>query len=174
MILHFLGLDHIGHVLGAVNPTIDKKLLEMDEIIKNIYEKFVLTQKNVIFITGDHGMKDAGGHGGSSRDEILVPLIVLGLKCEKNNETHDQVDVATSVAILLGADVPEPSNGVMIPELLEFFNDEEKLFVLNHTSERLLKKIRTQLGEELIENKGKSQILKQKMKKNHKFSCKIP
>lgn len=156
MILHFLGLDHIGHVLGALNPTIDKKLLEMDAIIHEMYEKFVKHAKNsenLIIITGDHGMRDAGGHGGSTRDETHVPLILLGLKCERDDRIHDQTDLATTAAVLLGLDVPDTSNGALIPEVLERFNDEQKLRVLNQTSQRLLKKVLLQMGEGQVQDK---------------------
>lgn len=36
MILHYLGLDHIGHVAGPSSHLIKPKLLEMDEIIGTI------------------------------------------------------------------------------------------------------------------------------------------
>lgn len=37
LVLHYLGLDHIGHLEGARSPKIKPKLLEMDEIVKKIY-----------------------------------------------------------------------------------------------------------------------------------------
>ncbi|XP_063702102.1 GPI ethanolamine phosphate transferase 2 [Culicoides brevitarsis] len=154
MILHYLGLDHIGHVLGALNPTIDAKLREMDGIVNEIYENFIKDySENVIFITGDHGMRDAGGHGGSSQDEIQVPLIVLGVNCDKVTENYDQTDLATTAAVLLGLNIPETSNGAVIPELLSHLSDEEKLLVLNQTSQRLLEKISSQFGYEITTNR---------------------
>ena len=41
MILHYLGLDHIGHSLGARSPLIDVKLGEMDRIIEELYNNMV-------------------------------------------------------------------------------------------------------------------------------------
>lgn len=32
-------------------------------------------------ICADHGMKDSGGHGGSTMAEVLVPLVTLGVPC---------------------------------------------------------------------------------------------
>lgn len=46
MILHYLGLDHIGHLEGPFSSKISWKLNEMDGIIKLIYlqlEKWVNT-----------------------------------------------------------------------------------------------------------------------------------
>lgn len=39
MVLHYLGLDHIGHVYGPFNPLIKTKLKEMDNIIAKIQFK---------------------------------------------------------------------------------------------------------------------------------------
>lgn len=41
MILHYLGLDHIGHVEGPQGKHINSKLEEMDKVIEYIYENFI-------------------------------------------------------------------------------------------------------------------------------------
>ena len=38
LILHYLGLDHIGHLAGPYSPLVKLKLQEMDEIIKHILQ----------------------------------------------------------------------------------------------------------------------------------------
>lgn len=38
LILHYLGLDHIGHLEGPMSHLIGPKLLEMDHVVKNIHE----------------------------------------------------------------------------------------------------------------------------------------
>ncbi len=37
LLLHYLGLDHIGHLAGPRSPLVKPKLEEMDSIIKQIY-----------------------------------------------------------------------------------------------------------------------------------------
>lgn len=37
MILHYLGLDHIGHIEGPKSSLIQPKLQEMDDIIARLY-----------------------------------------------------------------------------------------------------------------------------------------
>lgn len=54
MILHYLGLDHIGHTMGPKSPLVVEKLKEMDDVIKKIYHEFQ-TKKTAIIICGDHG-----------------------------------------------------------------------------------------------------------------------
>lgn len=38
LVLHYLGLDHIGHLEGARSDKIKPKLLEMDGVVKKIFE----------------------------------------------------------------------------------------------------------------------------------------
>ncbi|XP_053615145.1 GPI ethanolamine phosphate transferase 2 isoform X2 [Plodia interpunctella] len=124
LVLHYLGLDHIGHLEGARSPKIKPKLLEMDEIVKKIHQAMNRWDRNsVLFVCGDHGMRDAGGHGGSSPAEVLVPLVVA-----KTNDicphplgtgpTISQVDVAPSIAWLLNSAVPGDSSGRVLPMLM--------------------------------------------------------
>jgi ethanolaminephosphotransferase len=41
MVLHYLGLDHIGHVEGPQSPIARPKLQEMDNIVKRIHHRFL-------------------------------------------------------------------------------------------------------------------------------------
>lgn len=76
MILHYLGLDHVGHIEGPFAPVnIKRKLFEMDEIIHRIYSS--LGEDDLLMIVSDHGMANEGGHGGSSRMETLTPLVMI-------------------------------------------------------------------------------------------------
>lgn len=119
MILHYLGLDHIGHTVGPFNPLINHKLLEMDSVIKRIFqsiETFDSTHgtKSLLLITGDHGMSNAGSHGGASKEELNTPCIFLSPY--DNGEvfkgiTVKQVDLAVTLAILFGVQIPRNSIG---------------------------------------------------------------
>lgn len=114
MILHYLGLDHIGHVFGPYSKLIPEKLKEMDGIIQTVYENTKKWhKKTAILITGDHGMKDSGGHGGSSFAETHVPFIILNEKC--TGGFIEQVDIAPTLSLLLGIDIPSDNVG-KLPE----------------------------------------------------------
>ena len=54
MILHYLGLDHIGHIIGPKSHLVPLKLKEMDDVIRKIHE--AMKNKNAaIVVCGDHG-----------------------------------------------------------------------------------------------------------------------
>ncbi|XP_026763391.1 GPI ethanolamine phosphate transferase 2 isoform X2 [Galleria mellonella] len=125
LVLHYLGLDHIGHLEGARSPMIKPKLLEMDGVVKKIFTAMQTWDRaGTLIVCGDHGMRDAGGHGGASPAELLVPLVLArtpDFVCPHSKgpgPTVAQVDVAPSVAWLLNAPIPGESVGRMLPALL--------------------------------------------------------
>ncbi|XP_026728933.1 GPI ethanolamine phosphate transferase 2 isoform X2 [Trichoplusia ni] len=125
LVLHYLGLDHIGHLEGARSPKIKPKLIEMDQVVKKIVTAMQQWDRNgVLIVCGDHGMRDAGGHGGATPSEVLVPLVLLrgkDFECPHPvgpGPTVAQVDVAPSVAWLLNAPPPGDSAGRLLPALL--------------------------------------------------------
>ena len=66
MILHYLGLDHIGHLEGPDSHLVQPKLDEMSQNIEFIWSRLLKMNKDdlpsMMMIIGDHGMADGGGH----------------------------------------------------------------------------------------------------------------
>lgn len=61
MILHFLGVDHVGHTYGPHNIHMDQKLNQMDVAIQNILEFIDKSSHcHMALIFGDHGMTEDG------------------------------------------------------------------------------------------------------------------
>lgn len=131
-ILHYLGLDHIGHLWGPQAPVVPSKLAEMDQKIQFILQKLVHDKKRwrhglppLVVILGDHGMADAGGHGGSSSPEILTPLIFLTpLKLGPPSKfVVKQVDLVPTLAWLTGVPIPKGSLGTLMFQQSSEFHD---------------------------------------------------
>lgn len=114
----------------------------MDHIVKRIYEA-IETKKHLhsalLILCGDHGMNDAGNHGGSAEGETSPALVFLspklqtlssGLECPvalpearfDYYTTVEQSDIAPTLAGLLNFPVPLNSLGVFIPKLLGFWD----------------------------------------------------
>ncbi|XP_066505378.1 GPI ethanolamine phosphate transferase 2 isoform X2 [Hoplias malabaricus] len=99
LILHYLGLDHIGHISGPHSSLIGPKLLEMDDIIKKIHASLISresegTLPNLLVLCGDHGMSETGSHGGSSEPEISTPLVLISPAFERKEDGYEQFQVA--------------------------------------------------------------------------------
>ncbi|XP_001607537.2 GPI ethanolamine phosphate transferase 2 [Nasonia vitripennis] len=147
MVLHYLGLDHIGHIAGPFSPLIKPKLQEMDNVIGNI--EFYVSEWNknreetVFIVCGDHGMKDSGGHGGATLEETLVPLMVFGKSCSNKKNPNDhisQIDIAPTLSVLLGTPIPSTSLGTIVLDLMTDLSLSQKLFALYYNAEQLFLK----------------------------------
>uniref|UniRef100_A0A0A9XX54 GPI ethanolamine phosphate transferase 2 n=2 Tax=Lygus hesperus TaxID=30085 RepID=A0A0A9XX54_LYGHE len=144
MILHYLGLDHIGHVEGPYGPSVTAKLEEMDSIVRKIYHYFnKLKEANggegLLVLTGDHGMKNSGGHGGSSYEEVTVPVVFINSNCssEFGDQAIQQGDLAPILSALLGIPIPAGSSGIINPKRLVGLNPSESLYVVYYNALRM-------------------------------------
>ncbi|XP_060524725.1 GPI ethanolamine phosphate transferase 2 isoform X2 [Cylas formicarius] len=162
MILHYLGLDHMGHVYGPYSSRIPLKLEEMDKIIHKIF-KNTLDDNTLLVVTGDHGMKDSGGHGGSTVSEVTTPLVSLGLKCQ--DSSFLQTDVAANLAVLMGIPIPSSSMGQIQESLLSnMLSIEQYLFAMYYNTKSLLQKRNLCTGEFKLASEHHTTFLKQNKK----------
>ena len=142
-ILHYLGLDHIGHLSGPKSPLIPKKLVEMSDVIQEITS--ILFKKPwkenlppMVLVLGDHGMADAGGHGGASLVETVTPVVAIFPSkfakghAKRNNKNKQpslikQHDLASTLSLLTGVAIPQNNIGTFNFGLLRNFlnNDED-------------------------------------------------
>ncbi|KAM3867237.1 GPI ethanolamine phosphate transferase 2 [Diretmus argenteus] len=129
LILHYLGLDHIGHISGPHSSLIQPKLMEMDDVLKKIHGSLISKEADgalpyLLVLCGDHGMSETGSHGGSSEAEINTPLVLISpafkrkVGLEKPG-TVEQVDLTPTLALGLGLPISQNSVGRVIPGVLE-------------------------------------------------------
>lgn len=62
---HFLALDHIGHSTSNIyNQLMDAKMNKISGFIERII--WEMQNDTLLLVTGDHGMRIDGNHGGST------------------------------------------------------------------------------------------------------------
>ncbi|XP_064624734.1 GPI ethanolamine phosphate transferase 2-like [Lineus longissimus] len=151
MILHYLGLDHIGHLAGPGSPLVQPKLKEMDAIIQKIHtalnkQDAYQEQPSLFVLCGDHGMSDQGSHGGASISETVTPLVMLSsqikgqkrIDYEKIEEIY-QIDIAPTLSLLLGLPIPQNSLGAASPGALHGLPIRMKLHAMQINTHQLAK-----------------------------------
>ena len=114
---------------------------EMDSVVKQLYEAMESKEhlaSTLLVLCGDHGMNDAGNHGGSAAGETSPALVFIapklrtissGFPCPADSPEDDyqyynvveQSDIAPTLAGLLGFPIPVNNLGVFMPELLHFW-----------------------------------------------------
>ncbi|PKA63214.1 ethanolaminephosphotransferase [Apostasia shenzhenica] len=156
MILHYLGLDHVGHIGGRQSFLMVPKLEEMDEIVRLIHTHDALKgdiygERTLLVVVSDHGMTPSGNHGGSSYEETDSLALFIDLRAPSpgyapcmHNEVF-QVDIAPTLAVLFGVPIPKNNLGVLLIEALNSFTDEQKLRALELNTWQLLRLLKVHL-----------------------------
>ncbi|XP_078223894.1 GPI ethanolamine phosphate transferase 2, catalytic subunit isoform X3 [Callithrix jacchus] len=150
LILHYLGLDHIGHISGPSSPLIGRKLSEMDSVLMKIHTSLLSKEREValpslLVLCGDHGMSETGSHGASSMEEVNTPLILISSAFERKpgDVRHptrvQQTDVAATLAIALGLPIPKDSVGSLLFPVVEGKPMREQLRFLHLNTVQLSK-----------------------------------
>eukprot|EP00127_Corallochytrium_limacisporum_P004281 Clim_evm226s157 gene=Clim_evmTU226s157 len=121
LILHYLGLDHIGHLIGPKSMVLAEKLREMAQIIDDIFAEMKRRHergsRGLLTVLGDHGMTEAGSHGGASEDEISTGLFFISPSFSGSH--HSNCKVATQVSHSL--DFPKVTQLDFAPTILTAF-----------------------------------------------------
>lgn len=138
IILHYLGLDHIGHSYAAKAEYVNPKLKEMDAKIAEVNEWVRAKdaedgKKTLILMMGDHGMTSDGNHGGGSKDEQQAAAVFMSPHFKKGSEygswseaikqaeldSRNQEDIAATLTALLDGSSPlKFGNGCLIERVM--------------------------------------------------------
>jgi ethanolaminephosphotransferase len=169
LIMHYLGLDHIGHKTGPQGPAMLPKQREMDGIVRLIYEAMQTEEHledTLLVLVGDHGMNAGGNHGGSGPGETEPALVFAspkfaGMKSRNCPTTPkagtefefyrkvQQSDVVPTIASLMGFPLPRNSLGVVLQETTEFLlGDEAWVRSLERNVKQVLVILKASMGEE--------------------------
>jgi len=117
---HMLGVDHCGHTFGSLTPHIGNKLLEIDSFIDEVIN--IVDEDTLVMAFGDHGMTISGDHGGESEHETDAALYVYapkGFSPPLETSRINQIDLTSSISLLLGAPISFSNLGTPITELFQ-------------------------------------------------------
>ncbi|XP_031607290.1 GPI ethanolamine phosphate transferase 2 [Oreochromis aureus] len=147
LILHYLGLDHIGHISGPYSSLIQPKLMEMDDILKKIHSALISKEVEgslpyLLVLCGDHGMSETGSHGGSSEPEVSTPLVLISPAFKRKAGMEkpgvvEQVDLTPTLALGLGLPISQNSVGRVIQSVLEETSLRDQLRFLHLNGHQL-------------------------------------
>ncbi|KAK5997425.1 GPI ethanolamine phosphate transferase 2 [Cladobotryum mycophilum] len=171
MVLHYLGLDHIGHKSGPQSTHMPAKQREMDGIVRQIFQALESNDhlgSTLLVMCGDHGMNDAGNHGASSPGETSPALVFISPKLKgiatsfsapaqpKNEFDYysmvEQSDINPTLAALLGFPISKNNLGAFIPEFLPFWSSSgDKVQILIRNARQILHVVTAAFGSELFD-----------------------
>jgi hypothetical protein len=120
ILVHIDQVDYAGHHEGGPQGQawLDAAS-RADSLVERIGSRLDL-KKDTIIVLSDHGQIDPGGHGGHEPIVLAEPFIMTGKGIIPGEYPDIQmVDVAPTIAALLGANIPSSSTGNVITEMLD-------------------------------------------------------
>lgn len=125
--IHLDQVDYAGHYEGGPQDARwDAAARRVDDLVREIAATLDLA-KDTLFICSDHGQIDRGGHGGHDPIVLVEPFVLVGAGIKAGHYGDvDMVDVAPTLAALLGAHIPASSQGHVLTQLLDLSPDQER------------------------------------------------
>lgn len=137
LVIHLVAPDHLGHAFRVDSPRYAAHLKEVDEGLGALLDK--LPADTTVIALSDHGALDNGRHGVDSDLERRTPLFAYGPGIRKGAKAPrlEQVDVASTLAALLGVPSPTHGRGAPATELLDL-SERDAALVACTDAERVL------------------------------------
>lgn len=116
-------VDVAGHAHGGNSEQYRTATLVADHALARALEDIDL-EHDAVIVTADHGHTNRGGHGGMEPEVLSVPLVAAGAGIKPGAVPHDArlIDIAPTVAALLGIAAPGHGLGRTLVELLDADN----------------------------------------------------
>jgi hypothetical protein len=121
VLIHLDQVDYAGHhEVGPRNPNWNAAATRTDTMVNQIVGELDLTHDTVLVIS-DHGQIDRGGHGGPDSVTLVEPFVLSGAGIVPGNYGNvNMVDVAPTLAALLGTNIPASNQGHVLVNMLNF------------------------------------------------------
>jgi hypothetical protein len=128
ILIHLDQVDYAGHHEGGPqHPNWQAAASRADGLVLEIASHMNL-QQDTIIIVSDHGQIDAGGHGGQDPIVLVEPFVLAGAGVKPGHYSDMQmVDVAPTIATLLGANLPATGQGKPLVDMLEMSAEQAAL-----------------------------------------------
>ncbi|GAP15855.1 uncharacterized protein of the AP superfamily [Longilinea arvoryzae] len=120
VLVHIDQVDYAGHHEGgAKSPAWNEAARRADDLLAEIVAQLDLSQ-DTLLVTSDHGQIDAGGHGGDDPVVLVEPFVLVGAGVKPGSYPDIQmVDIAPTLAALLGTNLPASTQGQVLTDMLD-------------------------------------------------------
>lgn len=120
ILIHLDQVDYAGHYEGGPESIHwAEAARRVDQLLEEIIRVVNLDTTTVIIIS-DHGQINRGGHGGAEVETLLEPFVAIGNGIIPGTVDEIQmVDIAPTISVLLGIEVPASNQGRPLYEFLD-------------------------------------------------------
>jgi hypothetical protein len=132
VLIHLDQVDYAGHHEGGPrDPRWNAAAARADALLEQIAGALDF-KRDTLIVLSDHGQIDRGGHGGQDPITLVEPFVMVGAGVRPGQYPDMQmVDVAPTIAVLLGTNIPASTEG---KPLVETLNVDSARQTLIHTA----------------------------------------
>ena len=125
ILIHLDQVDYAGHYQGGpLNPNWNAAATRADNLLREIVSSLDLT-KDTILVISDHGQINRGGHGGPEPITLVEPFVLTGASVNPGQYGDvNMVDVAPTLAALLGMNIPAINEGHVLTDMLTLSSEQ--------------------------------------------------
>ncbi|MDD5369125.1 MAG: alkaline phosphatase family protein, partial [Anaerolineaceae bacterium] len=124
LLIHIDQVDYAGHHEGGPRDARwDQAAKRSDGLLAEITAQLDLSQ-DTLLVVSDHGQIDQGGHGGQDPITLIEPFVLIGAGVKPGAASDlQQVDIAPTIAALLGLNVPASTQGQVLTNVLSLSSE---------------------------------------------------
>ncbi len=119
VLIHLDQVDYAGHHEGGpIDERWNDAARRCDDHLREITAGLDFSQ-DTLLVVSDHGHIDQGGHGGQDAVALLEPFVLVGAGVKPGQyEDVYMVDVAPTLSVLLGLNLPASTQGRALTDML--------------------------------------------------------
>jgi hypothetical protein len=129
-------MDYAAHEFGGRSEEYARSAERSDGLLQALLADLDLGTTAVV-VTSDHGHLDEGGHGGGEPEVLAIPLVLAGKGVKAGvRSVARQIDVAPTIAALLGLPLPRAAQGRVLIEALDLPEDQRLALLARQWQQR--------------------------------------
>jgi hypothetical protein len=126
VLIHLDQVDYAGHHEGGPRgPNWNAAATRTDNMLSQLVTQLDLT-KDTVLVISDHGQINRGGHGGPEPVTLIEPFVLAGSGVVPGNYGDvNMVDIAPTLAALLGTNIPASNQGHVLTNMLTLTSEQD-------------------------------------------------
>jgi hypothetical protein len=135
-VYHFATPDHMAHGYGIASPVYEKYIASFDAQLATFLDRF--SSDTTVIVVGDHGATMSGIHGSDTDEQRRTFMVAYGpgvLHGARLMPRVDDIDLAPTMAALLGVPTPRHSRGHPLVGWLDETDDARATAACNNVKD---------------------------------------